>query len=154
MPRQIRAFYKFHVYFTVRRALYQMGDTQSLSALPGDPALNQFNNPYNAPSYDKICDEFAINPSSDFPFTHGANHGLGSVYVSSGTWKSPYKYPGWIKFSDEGGKAIDGNLTDFIELNDVPQYHWFAPNKSSGLTQASLSRINQSIEAFVPWARR
>ena len=33
--------------------------------------------------------------------------------------------------------------------DDVGQYNWFAPNKASGLTQAGLSRINQSIEAFV-----
>jgi len=31
----------------------------------------------------------------------------------------------------------------------VAQYDWFAPNTASGLTQAGLSRINQSIEAFV-----
>jgi len=29
------------------------------------------------------------------------------------------------------------------------QSNWFAPNTASGLTQAGLSRINQSIEAFV-----
>ena len=29
------------------------------------------------------------------------------------------------------------------------QYDWFAPNKAFGLTQAGLSRINQSYEAFV-----
>jgi len=34
MPQQIRAFHKFHVYFTVRRILFQMGGIQSVSALP------------------------------------------------------------------------------------------------------------------------
>ena len=29
------------------------------------------------------------------------------------------------------------------------QFDWFVPNKADGLTQAELSRINQSIEAFV-----
>ena len=29
------------------------------------------------------------------------------------------------------------------------QFDWFVPNKAEGLTQAGLSRINQSIEAFV-----
>ena len=29
------------------------------------------------------------------------------------------------------------------------QYYWFAPKTAAGLTQAGLSRINQSIEAFV-----
>ena len=54
-----------------------------------------------------------------------------------------------MKFSDEGGKAIKGNLIAFIEPDEIEQYAWFAPNNSSGLTQAELSRINQSIEAFV-----
>ena len=50
-----------------------------------------------------------------------------------------------------GGKAKDGNLLAFIELDGVAfsQYDWFAPNKTSGLTQAGLARLNQSIEAFV-----
>ena len=34
---QIRAFYQFHVYFTVRRVLYQLGGIQSMSALPWTP---------------------------------------------------------------------------------------------------------------------
>ena len=62
------------------------------------------------------------------------------------------EYPGgFYKFADEGGKAKDGNLLAFIELDGVAfsQYDWFAPNKTSGLTQAGLACINQSIEAFV-----
>ena len=66
--------------------------------------------------------------------------------------KTGAEYPGgFYKFTDEGGKAKDGNLLAFIELDSVAfsQYDWFAPNKTSGLTQAGLARINQSIEAFV-----
>ena len=66
--------------------------------------------------------------------------------------KTGAAYPGgFYKFGDEGGKAKDGNLLAFIELDAVAysQYDWFAPNKSSGLTQAGLARINQSTEAFV-----
>ena len=33
LTAQIRAFYQFHVYFTVRRVLYQLGGIQSMSAL-------------------------------------------------------------------------------------------------------------------------
>jgi len=91
-------------------------------------------------------------PPSDFRFTHGANHGLGNVYVyASGASKTDYQYPGWNKFSEEGGKAIKGNLIYFIEPGAASntQSDWFAPNTASGLTQAGLSRINQSIEAFV-----
>ena len=39
---QIRACYQFHVYFTIRRILYQLGGIQNMSARPGDPTCNQF----------------------------------------------------------------------------------------------------------------
>ena len=56
-----------------------------------------------------------------------------------------------MKFGDEGGKAVKGDLISYIRPNPVAatQYDWFAPNTSAGLTQAGLSRINQSIEAYV-----
>ena len=41
----------FHVYFTVRTILYEMGGVQSLSSLQGDLAFNQTNNKYDIPSY-------------------------------------------------------------------------------------------------------
>ena len=41
---QIRVFFQFHVYFTVRLILYQMGGIQSMSALPGDPTFNPLDN--------------------------------------------------------------------------------------------------------------
>jgi len=104
-------------------------------------------------SYKRICAEFGIAPTSDFRFTGGKNHGLGNVYIGvtgHGPMKTGTAYPGgYYKFSDEGGKATDGNLLSFIEPDDIPQYDWFAPNKTAGLTQTGLVRINQSIEAFV-----
>ena len=38
---QIRTFYQFHVYYTTRKILYEMGGIQSKNALPDDPAFNQ-----------------------------------------------------------------------------------------------------------------
>ena len=73
---QIRAFYQFHVYFTIRRILYQLGGIQNISALLGDRTFNQFNNHYDVASYERICAEFGIDPSSDFRFTQGKNNGL------------------------------------------------------------------------------
>ena len=104
LPEQIRAFYKFHVYFTARRILFQMGGVQSKSALPNDPPFNVSNNPYDIPSYKKICAGFRIDPSSDFRFTGGKNNGLGNVYIWPGPEDGGFSYPGWMKFSDEGGK--------------------------------------------------
>ena len=55
-------------------------------------------------------------------FTRGANHGLGSVYVyADRATKNEFEYPGYNKFSDEGGKAIKGNLIYFIETGDAAE---------------------------------
>jgi len=81
LPEQIRAFYKFHVYFTARRILFQMGGIQSVSALSGDPTFNPSGNNYDVASYKRICAYFEIAPTSDFRFTGGKNHGLGNVYI-------------------------------------------------------------------------
>lgn len=78
---QIKSFLMFHIYFTTRRILYQMGGIQSFSALLGDPTFNQINNEYDVASYKRICNEFGISPSSDFRFKKGNNHGLGNVYI-------------------------------------------------------------------------
>ena len=145
---QIRVFYQFHVYFTVRRVLYQLGGIQNISALPLDPTFNPLSNHYDAASYKRICAEFGIDPSSDFRFTFGKNHGLGIV---NGEKQLDFKYPGWVKFSDEGGDANKGNRVSYIRPDPVAatQYDWFVLKTSASLTQAGLSRINQSIETFI-----
>ena len=100
-PQQIRAFYIFQVYFTVRRVLYQLGGIQSMSALPGDPPFSQFNNHHDVALYKRLCNEFGIEPLSDFRFTHRENHGLGSVYIhAGGATETDNLYPVWNKFSD------------------------------------------------------
>ena len=58
---QIRAFYQFHMYFTVRRALYQLGGIQSMSALPGDPTFNPLNNHYDVASYKEYALSLRLN---------------------------------------------------------------------------------------------
>ena len=72
---QIRAFYHFDLYFTIRRVLYQLGSIQSMSALPGDSTFYPLSDHYDVASYERICAEFGIDPSSDFRFTVGKNHG-------------------------------------------------------------------------------
>ena len=150
LPPQIRAFYQFHVYFTVRRILFQLGGIQSKSksVLPGDPNFNQFHNPYDKAASERICREFRKDPLSDFRFTSGLNHGLGAIYmymydidrVGKAEWAH---FPEWHVFSEKNISYI---------TPDSPadrQCDWFAPKTASGLTQAGLSRINQSMEAFV-----
>ena len=153
IPPQVRSFFWFHVYFTVRRILFELGGVQNSLPLPGDTAFSQTENKYDIPSFERICDEFGISPNADFRFTRGDNHGLGSVfeYFSySGYTKTPFKYPSKeTKFADEGGRASDGNLVPYIENTEARnQYEYFLCPVSHGLTSAGLSRINQSIESF------
>ena len=153
IPPQVRSFFWFHVYFTVRRILFELGGPQNSLPLPGDTAFNQTENKYDIPSFERICAEFGISPNADFRFTRGDNHGLGSVfeYFSySGYTKTPFKYPSKeTKFEDEGGRASDGSLVPYIENTEARnQYEYFLCPVSHGLTSAGLSRINQSIESF------
>ena len=153
LPPQVRSFFWFHVYFTVRRILFELGGPQNSLPLPGDTAFSQTENKYDIPSFERICAEFGISPNADFRFTRGDNHGLGSVfeYFSySGYTKTPFKYPSKeTKFEDEGGRASDGNLVPYIQNTEARnQYEYFLCPVSHGLTSAGLSRINQSIESF------
>ena len=153
LPPQVRSFFWFHVYFTVRRILFELGGPQNSLPLPGDTAFSQTENKYDIPSFERICAEFGISPNADFRFTRGDNHGLGSVfeYFSySGYTKTPFKYPSKeTKFEDEGGRASDGNLVPYIENTEARNhYEYFLCPVSHGLTSAGLSRINQSIESF------
>ena len=153
IPPQVRSFFWFHVYFTVRRILFELGGPQNSLPLPGDTAFSQTENKYDIPSFKRISAEFGISPNADFRFTRGDNHGLGSVfeYFSySGYTKTPFKYPSKeTKFADEGGRASDGNLVPYIENTEArKQYEYFLCPVSHGLTSAGLSRINQSIESF------
>ena len=64
--------------------------------MPDDPTFNQKDNKYEIAPYKKICGEFGIDPSTDFRFTHGKNHGLGNVYIwvtYSGPRSTNYNYP-------------------------------------------------------------
>ena len=78
-PAVVYGFVKFHVYFTVRRILYELG-----VPLPDDSAFNQTDNPYNKVVYNRLCNEFDLtNP--DFKWKGGRNHGLGDIFLDYGS---------------------------------------------------------------------
>ena len=156
---EIRTFYQFHVYYTTRKILFEMGGIQSKNALPDDPAFNQQDNPYDVASYKRICAEFGIDPSTDVRFTYGQNHGLGYVNImySDGPfahkqWKYPpadLSNPSSQRLLGDSG-TTDNNTIAFIR-NDQgadKQFEHFVPNHTNGLTLNGLDRINRSIEAF------
>ena len=156
---QVRTFYQFHVYYTTRKILYEMGGIQSKNALPDDPAFNQKDNPYDIASYKCICAEFGIDPSTDFRFTYGQNHGLGYVNImySDGPfahkqWQYPpadLSNPSSQRLAGDSGTTTNNTIA-FIR-NDQgadKQFEHFVPAQTSGLTLNGLGRINQSIMAF------
>ena len=156
---QVRTFYQFHVYYTTRKILYEMGGIQSKNALPDDPAFNQKDNPYDIASYKRICAEFGVDPSTDFRFTYGQNHGLGYVNImySDGPfaqkkWQYPpadLSNPSSQRLAGDSGTTTNNTIA-FIR-NDQgadTQFEHFVPAQTSGLTLNGLGRINQSIMAF------
>ena len=123
LPPQIRSFFKFHVYFTARRILYQLGGPTHKHALPDDPTFGQKNNPYDKAAYGRIYRKFGVDVSSDFRYTRGSA----------------------ILHNWAGGPRYQRHPDDTA----YNQYDWFCPNNAQGLTQVGLSRVNQLIEAFV-----
>ena len=156
-PKIIQGFLKFHVYFTVRRILYELG-----VPLPDQSAFSQTGNTYNKSQFEALCNEFGI-VNADFRWIRGRNHGLGDVFeyyggegyrnvhvdrsydVEANTWPSKRHL-----FKDEGGDDGEGNLISLIRNDDSKtQYSWFVPQKGVGLTRRGMGRLNRSLEAFV-----
>ena len=73
-PKIISGFLKFHVYFTVRRVLYELG-----VPLPDQDAFDQTNNTYSKSAFEALCNEFGV-VNADFRWIRGRNHGLGDVF--------------------------------------------------------------------------
>ena len=67
-PKIIQGFLKFHVYFTVRRVLYELG-----VPLPDESAFSQTNNVYTKSAFSSLCNEFGV-VNADYRFKKGRNH--------------------------------------------------------------------------------
>ena len=160
LSEQLRTFYQFHVYYTTRIILYEMGGIQSKNALPDDPVFSEISNPYDVAAYKRICAEFGIAPSTDFRYTRGKNGGLGTVYIGAtglGDIATDYHYPDpdLALFNDE--RITDRSNSDYkangisFMRNDQgadKQVEYFVPDYANGFTPAGLGRLNRSIEAF------
>ena len=160
LSEQLRTFYQFHVYYTTRKILYEMGGIQSKNALPDSPVFSEIKNPYDVASYKRLCAEFNIDPSTDFRYTRGKNGGLGAVYIGAtglGDIATDYHYPDpdLALFNDE--RITDCNNSNYkangiaFMRNDQGaenQLEHFIPDHANGLIPAGLGRINRSIAAF------
>ena len=151
-PKIIQGFLKFHVYFTVRRVLYELG-----VPLPDESAFSQTNNVYTKSAFEALCNEFGVS-NADFRFKRGRNHGMGNVYVGGDSEEYEMdigsKESYWPRrvylFEDEGATARKGNrIYNIHNNNGKKQYSWFVPSSGLGLTRRGMGRINRSLEAFV-----
>ena len=151
-PKIVQGFLKFHVYFTTRRVLYELG-----VPLPDESAFSQTNNVYTKSAFEALCNEFGV-VNADFRFKRGRNHGMVNVYVGGDSEEYEMdigsKESYWPRrvylFEDEGATARKGNKIYNIHKNDgKKQYSWFFPSRGSGLTRRGMGRINRSLEAFV-----
>ena len=159
------SFIKFHVYFTIRRILYELS-----LPLPDEQPFVINNNPYSKVAYQRLCAEFGIDTNSDFRWKGGRNGGLGDIFIDYGAGyhgvgggyqnvhmvrnydEEADQWPGeGGKFADDGGKKEKGDLISFIRNDDFADYKyaWFIPTSGYGLTKAGLGRLNRSAEAFV-----
>ena len=154
-PPEVRNLLKFHVIFTVRRLLYEMG-----CALPDDMGFDQINNPHDLAVIERIKKEF--NAPTDFRNKRGSNEGLGDIHaqffhsgrkskvinLKSTTWSNSWPQ-NLFRFRDEG--LSDFNIERVIQYIMNPEPHqegWFMLRESYGLTMAGKGRLNRSIEAF------
>ncbi len=77
----LQSVYLFHLYYTTRRILKEMS-----VALPQDSSWNPMNNAYDRRAYERICDEFEVNPDSDWRQKEFPNSaGLGDVHIKGHT---------------------------------------------------------------------
>ena len=155
-PPEVRNLLKFHVIFTVKRLLYEMG-----CALPDDTGCDQINNPHDLAAIERIKREF--NAPTDFRNKRGSNGGLGDIHaqffhsgrkskvinLKSTTWSNSWPQ-NLFRFRDEG--LSDFKIERVIQYIMNPETHqegWFMLRESYGLTMAGKGSLNRSIEAFV-----
>lgn len=122
---QVASVLRFHVLITVRRILSSLQVPQ-----PWDNNFVWDGTRYNNGVYQRLCNEFGVkNP--DFRFK-----GIGT---DSDKFSFYYRSPS------------NDKLTAYYQSTheDRSQYNWFVPQLGEGLTKAGLSRLNQSIEAYV-----
>ena len=151
LSEQVRSILWFHVYFTVRRILHELGGIQSIVALPGDPTFNKINAKCDKPSFERLCKEFKA-PNTNFCFEQGPSHGLGHIYAYG--YKVPEVVNKWPsdsahKFADQGAVAPCGCLIDKIKAPKVKQWEHFISDVLGSLLLDWQESIQSSKHLFI-----
>ena len=143
----IRAVFRFHFYYTIKRVLSEMG-----TPLPGDTASDPTKNPYDKRAYKRICDEFGVSPHTNWHIPR-ANSGLGRMYIYQ-HGRPAWGIDDWVVTPNKYtfSKAEKGKTHIWAVHQDSTfhrGWHHFILDKSQGLTQAGVERVNDSIWTYV-----
>jgi len=74
-PHFVRSFFRFHVYYTVRKILQEMR-----CPLPTDDNFRENNNNIDFLVFNRLSNEFNVLVDADYRFKSGLNEGLGEHY--------------------------------------------------------------------------
>ena len=114
VPEQMKSLQMFCIYFIVRWIIFEMGGFQAIQLLARWIK-------YDKPSFKQIWTEFGISLETDFGFKWGDNQSWTCFHSCDRCWPAGtlFRYSDKNKLSDEGGKAIKGNLIFFTWSDDA-----------------------------------
>ena len=168
----LRSVFRFHAYYQIRRILTEMS-----CPLPSENSFNPLNNGINMHAYDRICDEFGVDYSSNWRQKFDPLNGMGTVFYEKtitqnyGSFRSHFFTEKKIKSTSNRFNSkfqVDGDPVDYIEqlFDHDPGITDQSIKKGDsmaaigsfvlddwkhGFTQAGVSRLDESIRTFV-WA--
>ena len=131
----IQAVYIFHVYYTTRRIL-----TEINCALPQDASWDPLNNTYDRRAYERVCQEFGVDPQTDWRQKEYPNsRGLGDVHTRGHVaWtQTDFRHDSQAQHvaSQNAGNLDPEHMTFGSEVSGgrhcgVSSCDWLAPKKA------------------------
>ena len=130
VPEQMKSLQMFRIYFIVRWIIFEMGGFQAIRLLARWIK-------YDKPSFKQILAEFGISLEKDFGFKWGDNQSWTCFHSCDRCWPAGtlFWYYDKNKLSDEGGKAIKGNLIFFTWLRVIFGCVGLVPREISNVFQ-------------------
>ena len=143
----LSSLFKFHIYYQTRKILEEMS-----CPIPGESFFNFTNNNINMVKFQKLCNEFDVNPNTDFRFKGGENGGLGTMYnyISYTGYEA---LSGYIYDSNKF-KFIPNSTNQAIKIDYIKQdaaaegWKQFILESSIGFTKSGIVRIDDSIRTY------
>jgi len=116
-----KSIFSFHVYYQTRKILHQIS-----APLPTDESWNRYNT-YNHAAYQAVCNEFDVDPKSDWRLnrgTEGLARGPRSIFTRFGP-----------ELRQSASEAENGFVYSMLD-------------QTKGFTHAGIERLNDSMCGF------